>query len=110
MVILRKPRNPYYVVPNAHCPIALLNMIHKILSARMAETLPKWLKFMVYSQQTSLGVIQAELPQTLCIMSPVCEGCLKKSEVVSAFFLNIKGAFPSINLGQLMHNMRKGRV
>jgi len=32
MIVLRKPTKPDYMVPNTHQPIALLNMMAKVLS------------------------------------------------------------------------------
>src|SRR6266481_6815023 len=38
-IVLHKPGKPRYDVPKAHCPIALMNTIGKLLSAVVAEDL-----------------------------------------------------------------------
>jgi hypothetical protein len=110
-VVLREPGKPSYTVAKAYCPIALLNVASKILSACIATHL------------TSLATTHDWLPDhhfggwagrtttdTLHLLTKTVKdawACSPGGQVASALFLNVKGAFPHTIPAKLASNMKK---
>ena len=110
-IVLRKPGKADYTVPNAHRPVALLNTIAKVLSACVAEDLNHVIEthsllpknhFISRPGQTTMD--------SLHYVTKFVKDTWRRKEVVSALFLDIKSAFPSVVLEWLVHDMRKRGV
>src|SRR5882724_3648076 len=106
-IILRKPSKLDYTVMGAHQPITLLNTMAKILSACIMDVLMYMAKmhcmfldnhFRCRSRRTTTN--------SLHFVTKYVKDAWRKGEVVSALFLDVKSAFPSVMLGKLLHNMR----
>jgi len=106
-VVLRKPGKADYTALNAHWLVALLNTIVKVMSACMAEDL-------IHAAETH-GLLpnnhfrshpRCTTTDSLHYVTKFVKDAWRKQEVVSALFLDIMSAFPSIMLEQLVHDMR----
>ena len=107
-VVLRKPGKPDYTTPNAYRPIALLDVLAKLLSActkEIWEYHTEALGLLPNSQyggrkgRTAMDAVHALVEFTK-------QAWRRKKEVV-LLFLDIKGAFPNVSIPVLVHDMRK---
>ncbi|QRW06349.1 Reverse transcriptase from transposon X-element protein [Ceratobasidium sp. AG-Ba] len=107
-VVLRKPGKPDYSVPKAYCPIALLNIVSKILSSCVATRLNtlaeqhNWLPAHHFRGRPGRTTTDA-----LHLLLKQIKDAWSKDQVASALFLDVKGAFPHANPYRLAENMRK---
>ena len=110
-VVIRKPGKPDYQVLKVYQPIELLCCMGKILSAVIPRDI------MRESERT--GILPAH--QFGCrpgrtstdarhYFTDWVKNAWRKGLVVSVLFLDVKGAFPSVDIHQLVHNMRKRGV
>jgi ribonuclease HI len=106
--VLRKPGRANYTAPGAYRPIALLDTIGKVLSACVAEDLVKMTEkyhllpehhFGCRPGRTTTDAIQYVVGET--------KDAWRRGKVMGVLYLDIKGAFPSIILERLTHNMRR---
>ena len=110
-VVLRKPGKPDYTVPGAHRPIALLNTMAKVLSACVAENLVYMAETHNLLPENHFGCRPGRTTtDSLHYVTKYVKDAWRKSEVVSALFLDVKSAFPSVVLGRLLHDMRRRGV
>ena len=108
MIVLRKPAKPDYMAPNAHWPIAMLNMMAKVLSACITEDLIQAAEAHNLLPNNHFGCLPGRTTSdSLHYITTFVKNAWRKKEVISALFLNIKGAFPNVVLSQLIHDMRK---
>jgi len=91
----------------AYQPIALINSITKILLACMTEDLTDMAKLCQLLLANHFGCRPGRTTSgSLHYVMKFTKDTWRKGEVISALFLNIKGAFPSVILKRLTHNMR----
>ncbi|QRW06107.1 Reverse transcriptase from transposon X-element protein [Ceratobasidium sp. AG-Ba] len=106
-VVLRKPGKPDYSLAKAYRPIALLNVMGKILSACIAKRLNTladthgWIPAHHFGGKPGHTTTDA-----LHLMVKKVKDAWNRREVVSALFLDVKGAFPHANPTRLAQNMR----
>jgi len=107
-VVLHKPGKPDYTVPGAYRPIALIRTISKILSSCIADELMQLSEKHRLLPANHFGCRAGHsTSDSLHYITKIAKDAMSKGKVVSALFLNIKGAFPSVNLERLVHDMRK---
>jgi Reverse transcriptase (RNA-dependent DNA polymerase)/Endonuclease-reverse transcriptase len=107
-VILRKPGKPDYAAPGAYRPIALIRTISKILSSCVADELMQLSEQHHLLPANHFGCRAGRTTSdSLHYVTKTAKDAMHKGKVTSALFLDIKGAFPSINLDRLIHDMRK---
>jgi hypothetical protein len=97
-VVLRKPGKPQYDVPKVYQPIALLNMMGKLLMAIIAEQLT------YYTEKHGLlppmqfgGQLGRTTMDALHMLMYKIKDTWRKKQVVAVLFLDIKGVFPNMN-------------
>ncbi|CUA77302.1 putative RNA-directed DNA polymerase from transposon BS [Rhizoctonia solani] len=107
-VVLRKPGKPDYSVPKAYRPIALLNVVSKILSACVAERLTRLADKHGWFPAHHFGG-RASCNTTVAIHTAVkaIKDAWARGQVVSGLFLDVKGAFPHADPRRLAANMRR---
>jgi len=111
MVILRKLGKPDYMLPNAHWPVALLNTMAKVLSACMAEDINHAIETQGLLSNNHFGSRAGwTTTDSLHYITKFVKDAWRRKEVVSALFLDIKSAFPSVVLDRLVHDMRNRGV
>lgn len=108
-VVLRKPGKPDYSAPKAYRPIALLNVVSKILSACIAERLNTlaerhgWLPAHHFGGKPGCNTTDA-----VHLAVKTIKDAWARGQVASALFLDVKGAFPHADPRRLATNM--GRI
>ncbi|KAJ1299357.1 hypothetical protein OPQ81_011877 [Rhizoctonia solani] len=94
-VVLRKPGKPDYCVAKAYRPIALLNVVSKILSSCVADRLNNlaekhgWLPDHHFGGRPGRTTTDA-----LHLITKTIKDAWASRKVASALFLDVKGAFP----------------
>jgi len=106
-VVIRNPGKPDYSKLGAYRPIALINSIAKILSACVSEDLTAMAELSQLLPANHFGCRPGRTTSdSLHYVTKFTKDTWRKGEVVSALFLNIKSAFPSVRLKRLTHDMR----
>jgi ribonuclease HI len=107
IIVLRKPGKPNYRIPKAYRPIELLCSIGKVLSSVVAED--------IIRASDRLGLLPSHqfgsrpgraTTDALHLAVTWIKNQWRKGNVVSGLFLDVKGAFPSIVVNRLAHDMR----
>jgi len=107
MVVLRKPGKGDYKAPNVHRPVALLNTIVKVMSTCVAEDLIHATETHRLLPNNHFGSCpRCTTTDLLHYVTKFIKDAWRRQEVMSALFLDIKSAFPSVMLEQLVHDMR----
>ncbi|KAJ1299696.1 hypothetical protein OPQ81_005386 [Rhizoctonia solani] len=94
-VVLQKPGKPDYLITKAYCPIVLLNVISKVLSACVATCLNSlakehgWLLDHHFGGRPGCTTMDA-----LHLLTKTFKDAWAMKKVASALFLDVKGAFP----------------
>jgi len=110
-VVVRKPGKPDYTVPGAYRPIALLSTMGKILSSCITGDIACMAEMHNLLPHNHFGCHPGRsTSDSLHYVTRFVKDAWRKGQVVSALFLDIKSAFPSVILSQLIHNMRRMRV
>lgn len=106
-VVLQKPDKPDYSLAKAYHPIVLLETIAKVLSSCVAVTLQ------YHTEQEGLlpnthfgGWLGRTAIDALQMIMSFIKDAWRWKEVAMALFLDVKGAFPSVCVEKLVHNMR----
>ena len=106
-IVLRKPGKPDYSIPNAHRPIALLDVFAKLLSSCVKELWEHHLERLNLLPTTQYGGRKGRTA-TDAIHSLVefTKRAWRRKREVVILFLDIKGAFPNVAIPVLVHDMR----
>ena len=107
-LVLKKPGKPDYSSPSAWHPIVLSNGLARLLNACMMNivvltterlhTLPEQ-HFRARPGRTTMDSVH--------LLVKAVKYAWRKNQVASVLFLDIKGAFPSVDIIRLIHNIRK---
>jgi hypothetical protein len=109
--VLRKPGKANYTVPGAYRPIALLDTIGKVLSACVAEDLVKMTEKYHLLPDHHFGCRPGRTTtDAIHYVVGEAKDAWRRGKVMGLLYLDIKGAFPSIILDRLTHNMRRRGV
>ncbi|KAG8684497.1 hypothetical protein FRC09_015351, partial [Ceratobasidium sp. 395] len=106
-IVLRKPGKPDYSVAKAYRPIALLNVVGKILSSCVAKRLNSlasrhnWIPPHHFGGKAGHTTTDA-----LHLLVKKIKDAWARKQVASALFLDVKGAFPHADPDRLAKNMR----
>ena len=106
-IVLHKPGKPDYTLAKAYCLIALGECLAKFLSSCVAETLVHHSMRLRLLPDTHFGGLPGRSSMdSLHLVVKFIKDAWRRNEVVSVLFLDIKGAFPSVSVRQLVHNLR----
>jgi ribonuclease HI len=109
--VLRKPGKADYTAPGAYRPIALLDTIGKVLSACVAEDLVKMTEKHHLLPEHHFGCRPGRTTtDAIHYVVGEAKDAWRRGRVMGLLYLDIKGAFPSIILDRLTHNMRRRGV
>ena len=107
-LILKKPGKPDYTTPWARSPIAF--------SDGLARLLNKCLAMDMVTMCERLQILPANhfrarpgrtTTDSIHLLTKSVKDAWRKKQVASALFLDVKSAFPSVDITRLVHNMRK---
>jgi len=105
--VIQKPGKPSYGVPGAYRPIAFLDTIRKVLSSCITEDLMKMAEKKNPLPKNHFGCqLGRASTDALHYVVAAAKDAWRKGKVLGALFLDIKGAFPSIVLKKLIHDMQ----
>lgn len=106
-IVLKKPARPDYSKPKAYRGIALLSTMSKILSACVAEDLSYWVEKLQLLPTGHFGARPGRnTTDALHLLLDFIKRAWRRGHVVTVLFLDIKGAFPSVVVDTLIHDMR----
>jgi len=110
-IMLRKLAKPDYMLPSTHQPIALISTFTKVLSSCVTADLVHMTKVHRLLPDNYFGCRPGRTTTDLLhYITKFIKDAWGRCEVVSMLFLDVKAAFPSIILDQLIHDMRKRGV
>ena len=98
--VLQKPNKPNYMVAKAYRPITLIETLAKPLLGCIAE------KHRLLPDTNFGGCPGRSTTDALHLTVKFIFDNWRKGNVVSALFLDVTGAFSSVEVQRLMHNMR----
>jgi hypothetical protein len=109
--VLQTPGKPRYDLLKGYCPIALLNILTKLLSFIVAEEITYIAETHELLPDTHFrGRLGRTTLDSLHLLTDVIKASWCKEQIVSVLFLEIEGAFPNMVTERLIHNMRKSRI
>ena len=110
-ITLYKLGKPYYNILKAYRPIALLNMMWKVLTGIVAEQLLYYTeKYYLLPNYNFEGQLEWTTTDTMHLLIYKIKDAWHKGKVASVLFLNIKRAFPNTVPKKLVGNLRKHKV
>lgn len=110
-VVLRKPGKGDYTSPSAYRPIALLDVMAKLLSACVKEIIEYEVDSRRLLPDRQFGGRQGcTTTDSLHMLTKFTKDAWRKGNEVVALFLDVKGAFPNTVVEVLLHDMRKAGV
>jgi hypothetical protein len=97
IIILRKPDKPTYDIPNSFCPITLLRTLSKLLEGVMSRRMQYFLESNNLLSDCQYGFRQhRSCEQELLDITENIRGSWTKSQVTSALYLDIQGAYDTV--------------
>jgi hypothetical protein len=106
-VVLRKPSRTDYTLPKSYRPIVLLRTLAKPLSMSVAEDITHILEKHQQLPEQHFGARSGHMATDAAhLVVKYIQDAWRHNQVVSALFLDIKGAFPSVDIPTLQDEMR----
>jgi hypothetical protein len=106
-VVLRKPGRADYTVPKSYRPIVLLKTLAKPLSMAVAEDLSYIAEaHNLLPDHHFGGRPNRATTDAIHLVTKYVQDAWRVGKVASALFLDVKGAFPSVDVQRLCHDMR----
>ena len=107
MLILKKLGKPDYTNPAAWRPIILSDGLARLLNACHAEDLVNMCKRHDILPANHFGAKPGQTTMdSVHLFTKTVKDAWRKGLVASTLFLDVKGAFLSVNTNRLVHNMR----
>ena len=105
-VILKKPGKPDYTSPSVWQPIVLSDRMARLLNSCQMEDIVMMCEKHDLLPANHFGARPGQTTMdSLHMLTKTIKDAWRKGQVTSTLFLDIKGAFPSIDIKQLFHNM-----
>ena len=109
--VLRKHGKTDYTVAKAYRPIALLDVIAKVLSSCVKETLLFFAEKLGLLADTQFGSRAGRTTtDSIHLVVNFVKDAWRRGDEVAGLFLDIKGAFPNTVVARLLHDMRMAGV
>ena len=107
-LILKKPGKPDYTSPSAWRPIVLSDGIARLLNSCQAEDMVTMCEKHGILPANHFGARPGRTTtDSIHLLTKTIKDAWRKGQVASALFLDVKGAFPSVDTNRLLHNMKK---
>jgi ribonuclease HI len=107
-VIIRKFGKPDYTSPGAYRPIALLSTISKVFESTIADRLTFWAESQgIIPDGHSGGRRGKGCEDALMALTMWVRRKWREGKTVTALFLDVKSAYPSVNPQRLIHSLRR---
>jgi Reverse transcriptase (RNA-dependent DNA polymerase) len=110
-LILKKPGKPDYTVPSAWRPIVLSDGMARLLNTCQTLDMVNMCEKHNIIPAHHFGARPGRTTtDSVHMLTKVAKDAWRKGQVASTLFLDVKGAFPSVDSNRLIHNMRKRGV
>ena len=110
-LVLRKPGKLAYDIPNAYCPIGLLDTLGKLLSTLVAADLTFLAeKHELLPSNQFGGRPGCNTTDAIHMLTHTVKNAWRSGKVAATLFLDFQGAFPNTCKDQLIHNMKARRI
>jgi hypothetical protein len=107
-LILKKPGKPDYTTPSAWRPIVLSDGMARLLNSCQTEDIVTMCEHHNILPANHFGARPGcTTTDSIHLLTKTVKDAWRKGQVASILFLDVKGAFPSVNIDRLIHNMRK---
>ena len=107
-LVLKKPGKPDYTIPSAWHPIILSDGLAHLLNACQALDIITMCKKLQILPANHFGNRPGHTTtDSIHLLTKTVKDAWRKGQVASTLFLDMKGAFPSVDIKQLTHNMKK---
>jgi Reverse transcriptase (RNA-dependent DNA polymerase) len=107
-LILKKPGKPDYTSPSAWCLIILSDGMARLLNSCQAEDMTMMCEKYNILPTNHFGARPGHTTtDSIHLLTKTIKDVWQKGQVASVLFLDVKGAFPSVDIDQLIHNMKK---
>lgn len=106
-VVLRKPGKPDYGMINAWRPIVLSHGFARLLNSCLTEDMTTACEHLNILPAHHFGARPGRTTtDSLHLLTKTIKDAWRAKKVASVLFLDVKGAFPSVDILRLIHNMR----
>jgi ribonuclease HI len=110
-VVLRKPGKADYSIPKAYRPVEIASGIRRLFGAVVARELTLQAEKHQLLPDTQFGGRPGRSTvDAIHLLTKSVRDAWRKGKVMGAIFLDIKGAFPHVNLQRLTYDMRMAGV
>jgi ribonuclease HI len=107
-LILKKPGKPDYTIAAAWRPVVLSDGIAKLLNSCQAEDMTTMCEIHNILPANHFGARPGRTTtDSIHLLTKTIKDAWRKGQVASILFLDVKGAFPSVDVNRLIHNMKK---
>ena len=105
-LILKKPGKPDYTSPTAWRPIALSDGMARLLNSCQAEDIVTMCEKHNLLPANHFGARPSQtMTDSIHMLTKIVKDAWRKGQVASVLFLDVKAAFPSVDIKWLFHNM-----
>ena len=107
-LILKKPGKPDYTIPSAWRPIVLSDGLARLLNSCQAEEMITMCEKHNILPANHFGARPGRTTtDSIHLLTKTVKDAWRKGQVASTLFLDVKSAFPSVDIDRLIHNMRR---
>jgi hypothetical protein len=108
MLILKKPGKPDYTIPSAWRPIVISDGLARLLNSCQAEEMVTMCEKHNILLANHFGARPGRtMTDSIHLLMKTVKDAWRKGQVAFTLFLDVKGAFLSVDINCLIHNMRK---
>src|SRR5882757_3402188 len=108
MLVLKKPGKPDYSSPTAWCPIVLSDRMARLLNSCQTDDIVTMCEKHNILTANHFGARPGcTTTDSIHMLTKTVKDAWHKGQVTSTLFLDVKGAFPSVDINRLIHNMKK---
>ena len=108
MLVMKKPGKPDYMTPSAWRPIVLSDGMAHLLNSCQTEEIITMCETHNILPANHFGARPGRTTMdSIHMLTKTVKDAWRKGQVISALFLDVKGAFPSVDINRLIHNIRK---
>ena len=107
-LVLKKPGKPDYTLPSAWRPIVLSDGLARLLNSCQTRTIISMCENLNILPTSHYGARPGRTTtDSIHMLTKTIKDAWRKGQVASCLFLDVKAAFPSVDINRLIHNMRK---
>jgi ribonuclease HI len=107
-LVMKKPGKPDYTIPTAWRPIVLSDGLARLLNSCQTNDIVTMCERHNIIPANHFGARPGRTTtDSIHLLTKTVKDAWRKGLVASALFLDVKGAFPSVDIDRLIHNMRK---